>query len=239
MSRGRNATPDAAGLAVDDPAIGPVTVLRSGRARRISLRLDPQSGAAVLVLPVRAPLSQGMAFVRAKSDWLRARAAALPKRVRFVDGAELPLLGQPHRLRHDPVSRRGVWAEDGIIHVCGQPEHFARRVGDWLKDQARREIGQRAEAMAARIGKPVGRIRLSDPRSRWGSCNSRGTLAFSWRLILAPPEVLDYVVAHEVAHLAEMNHSPAFWRLVASLGVDGAAGRTWLKRHGPELQRYG
>jgi hypothetical protein len=160
-------------------------------------------------------------------------------RLPFVDGADLPLFGVPHRLRHAPFERRGVWVEDGVIHVCGQPEHFARRVGDWLKREARREIGRRAESMAAIVGKPIRRIRLTDPRSRWGSCNSRGTLAFSWRLVLAPADVLGYVVAHEVAHLVELNHSPAFWRVVGSLTAEAGAARSWLKRHGAQLHDYG
>jgi predicted metal-dependent hydrolase len=217
----------------------PVVVLRNGRAGRMSLRLDPRRGTAILVLPTGVPLSRGMAFVEAKADWLAARVAALPLRVPFVDGAELPLKGVPCRLHHDPLSRRGVWADGEAIHVSGRPEHFARRVGDWLKVQARSEIGGEADRMAAKIGRQVPRIRVFDPRSRWGSCNSRGTLAFSWRLILAPPDVLGYVVAHEVAHLVEMNHSPAFWRVVESLTAEAKTARSWLKRHGALLQRYG
>jgi predicted metal-dependent hydrolase len=132
-----------------------------------------------------------------------------------------------------------VWAESGIIHVSGRAEHLSRRLHDWLRKRAREEILLRAGPMAERIGRDVTVLRLGDPRSRWGSCTSRGALAFSWRLILSPDEVLTYVVAHEVAHLAEMNHSPAFWRLVGDLTSHAGLAKAWLKHHGTELYRYG
>jgi predicted metal-dependent hydrolase len=205
----------------------------------MSLRIDPQDGAVVLVLPPHLATSQGLAFAMSKADWLASRLAALPANIPFDDGMDLPLLGVPHRVCHDPAGRRGVWTTGGEIHVAGQAEHFARRLTDWLKRRAREEIVARALPMAASIGKPVGVIRLKDTRSRWGSCNSRGDLAFSWRLLLAPAEVLAYVVAHEVAHLSEMNHSAAFWRLVDSLVTHAGSSRAWLKRNGAQLHRYG
>lgn len=217
----------------------PVKLVRNARARRLSLRIDPGDRSVVLVLPARAALSQGLAFAESKADWLRARLAAIPAGIPFVDGASLPLAGVPHRLRHDPAGRRGVWIEADEIHVSGAPEFLARRVTDWLKRRAREEIARRVDPMTATLGRPCRSIRLKDTRSRWGSCTSGGDLSFSWRLLLAPPMVLDYVVAHEVAHLAEMNHSPAFWRVVATLCRDAAAGRRWLKANGALLHRYG
>lgn len=225
-------------LLIDGVAI-PVRLKRSPIAARMSLRVDPQDGAVVLVLPRQAPLAQGMAFVRGKADWIRQRRLALPERVPFAEGARLPLLGVEHDLRAAPLARRGVWVEDGAILVSGRAEHFARRVGDWLKDQARAEIIRRALPMAEGIGRAAPRIAIRDTRSRWGSCSSRGDLAFSWRLVLAPAEVLHYVVAHEVAHLVEMNHSPAFWRVVETLDPQAKPARAWLKRHGGQLHRYG
>ncbi len=205
----------------------------------MSLRLDPRDGAVVLVLPHRVPLGQAIAFAHDHSAWLASRLAALPHRIAFADGATVPVAGQPHLLRHDPQGRCGVWAADGLIHVSGRSEHFARRVADWLKTRARADITRQAPPLAAAVGGRIAQIRLRDTRSRWGSCNARGHLAFSWRLVLAPPEVLGYVVAHEVCHLVEMNHSPAFWRLVETLTPDSATARHWLKRHGADLHRYG
>ncbi len=217
----------------------PVRLCHSARAKRLSLRVDHRDGTVVLVLPPQAKLAQGLAFAESKSDWLAERLTAVPAGVPFIDGMMLPLSGEIHRLHHDPASRRGVWLEDRVIHVCGRPEHFSRRLTDWLKKRAFEEIGGRAQPMAEAIGRDIRGIRLKDTRSRWGSCSSRGDLAFSWRLLLAPSLVLDYVVAHEVAHLAEMNHSAAFWAVVDRLVGGSLEARAWLKQHGARLHRYG
>lgn len=217
----------------------PVVFRRNARARRLLLRIDQTDGSILLVLPTRASETQALAFARGQEGWIAAHLAAMPAAMPFVDGMELPLLGRPHRICHDPAARRGVWAEDGVIHVSGKADHLARRLTDWLKIRARQEISGLAHSMAAGLGRTLGRISLKDTRSRWGSCTVRGDLAFSWRLVLAPEPVMRYVVAHEVAHLVEMNHSPAFWRVVDSLVANRDEARAWLKRHGGQLHRYG
>lgn len=217
----------------------PVKIRRNTNAGRMSLRVNQQDGSVILTLPPHLAASHGLDFAMSKADWLAARLAALPDGTPFEAGAILPLLGVPHRLRHDPVGRGGVWVADREIHVSGRPEHFARRLTDWLKREARKEITSLALPMAAAIGKSVGRVRLKDTRSRWGSCSAHGDLAFSWRLVLAPGHVLAYVVAHEVAHLEQMNHSEAFWRVVGRLIPDVAEPQAWLKRNGAQLHRYG
>ncbi len=217
----------------------PVTVRRSPLASRMSLRVDAGRDGLVLVLPDGVPEADGLRFAASKGDWIVKRLGALPPRVAFAAGAVVPVLGLPHELVHRPEARRGVWAEDGRLNVCGRPEHMARRVADWLKDQARREIAARAHPMAEAVGRRVAGLVVRDQRSRWGSCTSDGRLAFSWRLVLAPERVLTYVVAHEVAHLVEMNHSPAFWRVVHRLMPDSATPRHWLKLNGQALHRYG
>lgn len=214
-------------------------VRRSRRARRITLSVDPASGAVRLMLPQRTALAEGLDFARDKARWIEARLAALPARVAFEVGAEVPYLGRPHVIAHAPDARRGVWREAQVIRVSGFPEHLARRVRDFLLCEARREIAGRVQAKVDRIGRPVGRITLRDTRSRWGSCSSSGALNFSWRLILAPEAVLDYVVAHEVAHLVHPNHGAGFWALVAELTPAVAAPRRWLRREGAGLFRYG
>jgi predicted metal-dependent hydrolase len=155
------------------------------------------------------------------------------------DGASVPLFGVPHRVRRelDPEAPP-VAIADGEIRVRGDPAHLARRVRDHLTALAKRDFSARAHATAARIGKSVDRVGVRDPKSRWGSCSSKGALSFSWRLVLAPEAVIDYVVAHEIAHLVEMNHGPRFWRLVASLVPDVAKSRAWLRRHRTELLSY-
>ncbi len=215
-----------------------VAVRRSARAQRMSLRLDPAIG-PVVILPAAARLADAVVFVGHHRIWLAERLARLPDRIALVPGAIVPLLGADHVIRHRPDCRRGVWAEASEVHVSGREEHVPRRVGDFLKAEARRLILPQAFALAARIHRIPCRIGLRDTRTRWGSCSSRGDLSFSWRLVMAPDGVLTYVIAHEVAHLAEMNHSPAFWQVVADLIGDAKPAKAWLKAQGNRLYRYG
>ncbi len=216
----------------------PVTVRRSGTARRMSLRLDPAGASVVVVLPVGVPLVEAERFARHQHDWIAGKLAAMPERIILAPGAEVMLLGESHVIRHQPAARRGVWAEGGIIHASGREEHVPRRVAEFLRGEALLVLRHRARALAEAIGRRVERVGVRDTRSRWGSCTAGGDLSFSWRLVMAPAWVLDYVVAHEVAHLAEMNHGPDFWQLVENLIGDPAPARRWLKRHGPDLHRF-
>lgn len=217
----------------------PLVYQTNKRAHRIILRFDHGEGRIVVVLPRRATLEQGRRFALLNRGWIRDRLDLLPEPVPFRSGRLIPFLGVMHRIRHLPQSRGVVWQEEGEIHVAGRPEHLPRRVEDWLRREARREIERRAVAKAELIGKRIAAITIRDPKSRWGSCSPRGHLSFSWRLILAPRHVLDYVVAHEVAHLKELNHGPRFWKLTAELTRDADGARTWLNEHGPTLHRYG
>ena len=217
----------------------PMEISRHPRARRITLRLNANGDGVQLVLPRRTAIHEAIAFAERNSGWILKHLEKVPARIPFTDGAVIPLLGQDHVIAHDPVARIGVKRGDGTLYVSGQPEHLARRVGDFLKREARAEIGARARDKAARIARRVARLSLRDTRSRWGSCNSDGNLNFSWRLILAPEPVLDYVVAHEVAHLVELNHSPRFWKLAGSLTDDMTGAKIWLRRNGAQLWRYG
>ena len=224
-----------------DPGIGvPVSIRVSPRARRVGLRIDVAGRKVELVLPRGVAASTGLRFLAAKRGWIAARLEALPQRVPFVEGAILPLLGVPHQVcrEFDPAAPP-VRIIDGEIWVRSDPLHLARRVRDHLVAVAEAEISPRAHRLAARIGREVARVSVRDTRSRWGSCSGQGNLSFSWRLIFAPEPVLEYVVAHEVAHLAEINHGPRFWRLVESLTPNTAAPRAWLKRHRNQLLGYG
>ena len=217
----------------------PLTVRRNPRARRLTLRLDQASGAAQLSLPRGVALAEGLDFARSRTDWILAQLDSLPPRVPFMEGARVPYLGEPYLIRCAPWARRGVWREAGSIWVSGFAEHLSRRVTDHLRQEARRELSGRARDKAAGIGRRVSRVSIRDTRSRWGSCSSDGELNFSWRLILAPEAVLDYVVAHEVAHLVHLNHGPRFWALVATLTGEVAGPRRWLRENGGALLRYG
>ena len=217
-----------------------VTIRVSPRARRLSLRVDAASRGVELVLPRRFSAETAIAFVERHRGWIAARVAAMPPPLRLADGAVVPLFGMPHRIRRitEPAAAP-VTIADGEIRVRGDPAHLPRRVIDHLKALARRDFGARSRALAARLGKSVARVGVRDPKSRWGSCSSKGALSFSWRLVFAPEPVVQYVVAHEVAHLVEMNHSARFWKVVASLVPDSAGPRAWLRRHRAELMSYG
>jgi predicted metal-dependent hydrolase len=218
----------------------PVTFVRSPRARRASLRLDPAKRRVVLTAPLR--MSRGIAvdFAHAQAGWIAARLKRLPDRRPFVDGADVPLFGTPHRIRHRADRRGTVWREGVEIHVAGKPEFLARRLKDWLIAELRARLEPLALAKAARVERSIKRITIRDTRSRWGSCGHDGAMSFSWRLVFAPPEVLDYLVAHEVAHLVHHNHGPRFWALAREL-CDGPMEppQMWLKLNGETLLSYG
>jgi predicted metal-dependent hydrolase len=226
-------------VAADDPG-GHVSIRVSPRARRIALRVDAAERKVELVLPPGVPTSHGLRFLASKQSWIAARLAALPQPVPFAEGLIVPVLGIPHRIRReDDAAAPPVAIRDGEIRVRGDPAHVERRVRDHLMAMARSEFARRARHLAARIGRKLVRVSVRDTKSRWGSCSGQGNLSFSWRLIMAPDPVIDYVVAHEVAHLAEMNHGPRFWRLVERLSPGSATPRAWLKQHRALLLSYG
>jgi predicted metal-dependent hydrolase len=206
----------------------------------VGLRIDSAERRVELILPRGVSQRTGLRFLAAKRAWVTTRLEALPQRVPFVEGAIVPLLGVPHRIRRelDPAAP-SVRIVDGEIRVRGDIAHLARRVRDHLAAAARADLAPRARRLAAQIGRNVARVNVRDTRSRWGSCSGQGNLSFSWRLIFAPEPVLEYVVAHEVAHLAEMNHGPRFWALVESLAPGSAGPRAWLKQNRNRLLAYG
>lgn len=221
-----------------------ITVRRHRRARRYTLRIHPTRREAILSMPMRGSLADAKDFAQRHGAWLAERLRRLPDGVKFVDGASLPLRGEQVRISHRPRARGTVWlecGEDGANLLCatGDAAHTARRVKDFLKREARRDLAVAVRHYADALGVKFKRISVRDQSSRWGSCNSDGVLSFSWRLILAPPFVLDYLAAHEVAHLVEMNHSVRFWRLVARICPDMDRAKAWLNAHGNDLHRYG
>lgn len=221
-----------------EPALT-VILRRSTRARRMSLRVSRLDGRVTLTLPRGASRSLGEAFLAERANWLRSALAEIDPPVGVEEGVELPVEGRPLRIIR--AAGRAVRVEGDSLLIPGRGRAGAL-IASWLKLRARARVTEAIARHAAMLGaaarRPPGALRLADPRARWGSCAATGDLMLSWRLILAPPEVLDYVVAHEVAHLAQMNHSPAFWAEVARLMPDYGARRDWLRRHGTSLHRY-
>lgn len=212
---------------------------RNARARRVSLRIDPTAGHVVVTLPPRAGRAAGMALLATHALWVADRLSALPDSVTLADGAELPLHGALVRIRHQPGGHGGAWLEEDEILVSGRPEHLPRRVGDFLRREARRSLVALTIEKARTINESLARVSIKDTRSRWGSCSPDKVVMYSWRLVMAPPWVQDYVAAHEVAHLRHLNHGARFWALVAKLTPHTDAAVAWLHTQGPALLRVG
>ncbi len=212
---------------------------RSARARRISLRIDPRGGAVVVTLPPRAGRGAGMALLMTHADWVSDRLNALPSPIAFADGSVVPIAGIQHRIRHVPDGRGGAWLHDQELHVSGETDFLRRRVIDFLRAEARRRLSVLVSAKAATAGVRAHRLAVKDTTSRWGSCAPDGSLAFSWRLVMAPEFVQDYVAAHEVAHLQHMDHGRRFWALVDRLTPHAPAAIPWLRKEGTRLLRIG
>ena len=219
----------------------PLNVQINKRARNISVRVDERTGGVELVLPRFVAKAEGLAFVHDKTYWILRQLRDMPPRVPFENGAVIPILGKDHVIMHRPDERGTVWVEAAqrTISVAGEVPHVPRRVTDWLKKEARKEITSRADAAAKALDKRILKIQIRDTRSRWGSCSEDARLSFSWRLMMAPENVLSYVVAHEVAHLVELNHSNRFWCLVDRLCPGNEPAKYWLKCYGASLHRFG
>lgn len=222
-------------------AQGPTQVQwrRSARARRINLRIDPRNSYVIVTLPMRAGRAAGMTLLADHAAWVADRLAALPRPISFADGASVPIAGAPHRIRHLPGERGGAWLAGGEICVAGEAAFLPRRVADLLRREARQRLGALAAAKAEMARVRPSRVTVKDTSSRWGSCAPDGTVMFSWRLVMAPVFVQDYVAAHEVAHLRHMNHGKRFWALVSELTPHADAGIAWLRREGAGLLRTG
>jgi predicted metal-dependent hydrolase len=212
---------------------------RSLRARRVSLRIDPTGGAVVVTLPARATRKAGMALLMGHADWVANCLAALPELITFTDGAIIPIGGIPHCIRHAPSARGAAFLLDQQLHVTGAPDVLSRRVRDFLRQEARRRLGALVAAKSGLLGITPKRTTIKDTTSRWGSCAPDKSLALSWRLVMTPPFVQDYVVAHEVAHLRHMNHGPKFWAQVDELTPHTRAAIPWLRAEGARLLRIG
>ncbi len=213
-----------------------ITLRRSARARRLSLRISQLDGRVTLTLPQNVPEQEGRAFLLQKERWLRQHLAQQVTSVQIGLGAILPVEGVMHEIR--PGTGRSVRAEAGVLYVPGAEDRVPARLSGWLKTLARERLATASDHYAIKLGRPYNRLTIRDTRSRWGSCTADGGLMYSWRLILGHPEVLDYVAAHEVAHLRHMNHSSAFWACVTALYGDWKTPRKWLKDHGAGLHRY-
>ena len=221
-----------------------VRLRRHRQARRYTLRIQSATREAILTIPPRGTLKEAREFAQKHGGWIAARLDRLPKAAPFADGIVVPLRGVPHRIVHRGLVRGTVWTEAGpegecLLCVAGRAPHIDRRIGDFLRREAKRDLEIASRHFATELGVEIKRVAVRDQSSRWGSCSTTGMLSFSWRLILAPSMVLNYLAAHEVAHLVEMNHSARFWRLVQRVCPYHDRAKGWLDVHGTDLHRYG
>lgn len=255
----------SAALEIPEIAV-PVELRRHPAARRFTLRISQARRAVVLTVPERCSLADAETFVRRNAAWVHSHLSDLPTAVPFADGVTIPFRGQPHGVRFTCGPRRTGVVEviaarhelpcERLAHaksvaseaddeglptllVHGRPTHAPRRLRDWLVNTARNDLSAAVQRHARTLQLTPRRISVRDQSSRWGSCSSSGALSFSWRLVLAPPLVLDYVAAHEVAHLKEMNHSSRFWDLVQITMPRMDEARVWLREHGMTLHAFG
>ncbi len=233
--------PAATVLTIDG---APVEIMVKVSARARSYRLTvPHHGNPVLTLPKTGRWPEAEGFLGRHKGWLAARLRRSAPSTAFADGEMVPLRGVPHRI-HATGRLRGrveVAEIDGELSllVPGEAAHIPRRLTEWLKAEAQRDLTERSDVHAATLGVVVKSVAMRSQSTRWGSCSSTGKLNYNWRLILAPPFVLDYVAAHEVGHLVHMNHSPSFWKSVEKALPEMNRGKAWLKAHGKLLMGYG
>lgn len=219
---------------------------RHPKARRLTLRVSRTRRAVIVTLPKQCDLGEAGSFVARHMDWVRERLGTLPDPVPFAHKQVMPLRGVPHKIVFvAPQRGKGVVGTHKPgrgypeIRVAVDVDNGPQRLRTWLFKQARRDLEARVIAHAARMGVKPKKLTIRDQTSRWGSCSSTGALSFSWRLIMAPPFVLDYVAGHEVAHLREMNHGPKFWAIVDRAVPCMEEAKSWLQLYGMDLHRYG
>jgi predicted metal-dependent hydrolase len=217
----------------------PLTIKQHERATRITLRIEPGGRALKMTIPSGLAQREVNDFLDRHQGWLLTKLAKFSTDTGLHDGGTILFRGVSHRIQHTG-SLRGLTEAiivDGrpVLKVSGMPEHIGRRIATFLKKEARAELERLARFHARSIKAPINSISMKDTRSRWGSCSAEGNLSFSWRIVMAPPAVVDYLAAHEVAHLKEMTHGPHFWALCKKLCPDMETSKAWLKRHGSLL----
>ncbi|MHA7971090.1 M48 family metallopeptidase [Rhizobium sp. CAU 1783] len=217
----------------------PLVVRSNPRATRITLRIEPGGRGLKMTVPPGLKDREIADFLDRHRGWLESRLAKFSADKHLADGGEILLRGVSYRIIHSGQLRGLTEAIDSevgpVLSVSGMEEHLGRRIATFLKKEARRDLEGLVAVHARAVGKPVKSLTLKDTRSRWGSCSWDGALSFSWRIVMAPPPVIDYLAAHEVAHLREMNHGPAFWSLCHELCPHMETAKAWLKRHGTQL----
>lgn len=217
----------------------PVAVLRHPRARRLRLRYDARDGQLRLTMPPRGSMASARSWVAEQQDWIARQVESATDHPIVGAGSVIPYRGGDLRIDWRLDAPRAPILVRDAMRLGGPESAVGRRVARWLAAEARAALTAATEDLAHHAGLPLTAVSVGDPRSRWGSCSARGAIRYSWRLMMMPDFVRASVVAHEVAHLRHLDHSPHFHRLAEDLlGADPAIARDWLRRHGPAIQRW-
>ncbi len=216
----------------------PLKVSKSARAKKLTLRIDSKERIPVLTIPRYCSQKKAVEFVLLHRDWIEQSLARLPEERNFADGDKISLFGKEITITHAPERRLGAKIENNELLVSGDIELLHRRVKDFIRKKAQSEFLKRSAKYAKKLDRKINDVTIKDTKSRWGSCSSLNNLNYSWRIALAPDFVINYLMAHEVAHLEHPNHSRAFWNCVSELCPDFEEGERWLKEHGRELYIY-
>jgi predicted metal-dependent hydrolase len=216
----------------------PVMFRKMKRARQLTLRVDSKKQLVILSMPWRASQREAQAFLTSHKTWILTQMERAPEPYRLEIGASVPILGVMRTIRHEAGRGRGVHVTltDTELVVSGAENRVPRALYRFLKELAQRHMTEMAFEKAAIIQKPIKSVAFRDTSTRWGSCTSTGDLSFCWRLIMAPSEIVDYVVGHEVAHLVHMHHEASFWALCRELTPYTTMGKNWLRQHGESLR---
>ena len=226
-------TIDVAGRSV------PLTIRPDARARRITLRIDPGGQSLKLTVPRGLKEREIQDFLNRHQGWLMTKLARFPTTNAVTEGRYIQIRGVAHRIERTGklrgLTEQVIIDDEPVLLVSGAEEHLRRRIADFLKKEARKDLERLVSIYARMVGRKVKSLSFKDTRSRWGSCAADGALSFSWRIVMAPPKVIDYLAAHEVSHLREMNHGPDFWDLCEELCPAMDDAKRWLKRNGTML----
>ena len=215
----------------------PLKVVKSSRAKRLSLRIDEKLHLPILTLPKRCSIAKAKEFLSLHHDWVINMLGRLPAKQTFQSGSTFSFFGQPCQIEHCPQNRYTAFANN-VLQVSGEAEFLHRRTTDFLKKQTLEKITALSMQVAAQLNVKIASVTLKDTKSRWGSCSSLGNINYNWRICLAPLDVIEYLVCHEVSHLKHANHSADFWQCVEKICPHYQASRLWLKKHGRSLYQY-
>lgn len=216
----------------------PLKINKTTKSRKLTLKIDSKKREAHLSLPLFCSIKTAHKFVAEHQEWIEEHLTKIPQAKRFENGDKISLLGQEVVICHVPHSLQAACLQNGKLFVGGEAAFLHRRVKDFIKRAAKKDFMLRSQIFAAQINCEVKSVTIKDTSSRWGSCSTLNNINYNWRIALAPECVINYLTAHETAHLKHRDHSPAFWRCVKQLYPGASLGRAWLKAHGNELYLY-